>query len=49
MDKVAARPVLAKSLGDRILPAKGVSIESEEARMDYVRGHISTQYHLIGT
>jgi choline dehydrogenase-like flavoprotein len=49
MDKVAARPVLAKSLGDRILPPKDKSIETEEERMDYVRGHISTQYHLIGT
>ena len=49
MDKVASRPVLAKSLGDRILPPKDKSIETEEERMDYVRGHISTQYHLIGT
>ena len=49
MDKVASRPVLAKSLGDRILPPEDKSIETEEERMDYVRGHISTQYHLIGT
>jgi choline dehydrogenase-like flavoprotein len=49
MDKVASRPVLATSLGERILPPQGKSIESEEERMDYVRGHISTQYHLIGT
>jgi choline dehydrogenase-like flavoprotein len=49
MDKVAARPVLAKSLGERVLPPQNQSIESEEARMNYVRGHISTQYHLIGT
>lgn len=49
MDKVASRPVLAKSLGDRILPPKDKSIETEEERLEYVRGHISTQYHLIGT
>jgi choline dehydrogenase-like flavoprotein len=47
--KIAARPVLAKSLGERVLPPQSQSIESEEARMNYVRGHISTQYHLIGT
>jgi choline dehydrogenase-like flavoprotein len=49
MDKVAARPVLAKSLGERIRPAQKDSIETEEERMEYVRTHISTQYHTIGT
>jgi choline dehydrogenase-like flavoprotein len=49
MDKVAARPVLAKSLGERILPPQGESIESEEERVEFVKNHISTQYHLIGT
>jgi choline dehydrogenase-like flavoprotein len=49
MDKVAARPVLAKSLGQRIRPAQKDSIETEEERMEYVRTHISTQYHTIGT
>ena len=49
MDKVAARPVLAKSLGERIKPAQKDSIETEEERMEYVRTHISTQYHTIGT
>ena len=49
MDKVASRPVLAKSLGERIMPAQNASIETEEERLEYVRGHISTQYHLIGT
>ncbi|EGP86928.1 uncharacterized protein MYCGRDRAFT_72806 [Zymoseptoria tritici IPO323] len=49
MDKAAARPVLAKSLADRILPPKGASIESEEERVEFVKNHVSTQYHLIGT
>lgn len=49
MDKVAARPVLNKSLGDRILPPHGASIETEEERVEYVRHHVSTQYHVIGT
>ena len=49
MDKVANRPVLKKSLADRILPPQDASIESEEERIQYVKNHISTQYHLIGT
>jgi choline dehydrogenase-like flavoprotein len=49
MDKVANQPVLKESLGDRILPPQGASIETEEERIEYVRNHISTQYHLIGT
>jgi choline dehydrogenase-like flavoprotein len=49
MDKVAARPILAKSLGERVQPAPGASIESEQERIDFVKNHISTQYHLIGT
>lgn len=49
MDKVANQPVLKSSLGDRILPPQDASIETEEQRIEYVRNHISTQYHLIGT
>lgn len=49
MDKVAKRPILAKSLGERIQPPASADIESEEARVDFVKNHISTQYHLIGT
>lgn len=49
MDKVVKQPVLAKSLDDRVLPPKDLDISSEEARTEYVRNHISTQYHLIGT
>ncbi|KAK4574075.1 hypothetical protein LTR86_001836 [Recurvomyces mirabilis] len=43
MSKVADRPVLKKSLGERILPPEGASIESEEERSAF------TQYHIIGT
>lgn len=49
MDKVVQQPVLAKSLDDRVLPPKNADISSEEARVEYVRNNISTQYHLIGT
>lgn len=49
MDKVAARPILKKSLGERIQPPQNASIETEEERVEFVRNHISTQYHLIGT
>ena len=49
MDKVAQRPVLAKSIGERVLPPQNASIETEEERIDFVKNHISTQYHLIGT
>lgn len=48
-DKVAKRPVLAKSLGERVLPPEKASIEKEEERVEFVKNHISTQYHLIGT
>ncbi|KAH0375472.1 alcohol oxidase, partial [Aureobasidium melanogenum] len=49
MDKIANQPVLKQSLGERILPPQSASIENEEDRVEYVRNHISTQYHLIGT
>jgi choline dehydrogenase-like flavoprotein len=49
MDKIANQPVLKKSLGERVLPPQNASIETEEERMEYVRNHISTQYHTIGT
>jgi choline dehydrogenase-like flavoprotein len=37
-----------KSLGDHEIPPQDKSLDTEE-RMEYVRNHISTQYHLIGT
>lgn len=49
MDQVARRPILEKSLGNRILPPQDASIESERDRIEYVRNHISTQYHVCGS
>lgn len=41
--------MLGESLGERILPPQDVKIETEEERVDFVRGHVATQYHSIGT
>ena len=49
MDQVANHPLLAKSLADRELPPKDATLDTEEKRIEYVKNHISTQYHLIGT
>lgn len=49
VDRVAQQPVLKKSLGQRVQPPPETSLASEEERLEYVRNHISTQYHLIGT
>ncbi|GAB7350976.1 hypothetical protein MBLNU459_g1473t1 [Dothideomycetes sp. NU459] len=49
LDKVAQQPVLKKSLGERVQPPADTRLDSEEERVEYVRNHISTQYHLIGT
>jgi choline dehydrogenase-like flavoprotein len=49
MDKVSKHPLLQKSLGKRVQPAEEYSLDTEQERMDYVRDHVSTQYHLIGT
>lgn len=49
MDQVAKHPTMAKSLARRELPAEDASLDSEEERIEYVKNHISTQYHLIGT
>jgi hypothetical protein len=43
MDKIANHPVLKKSLGDRVLPPQGASLETEEERVEYVRNHISVR------
>lgn len=40
---------MKKSLGDRVLPPQKASIETEEERVEYVKNHVSTQYHMIGT
>lgn len=49
LGRVAEQPVLKKNLKERVLPPERVKLESEEERVDHVRNHISTQYHLIGT
>ncbi|KAL2412013.1 Dehydrogenase citC [Exophiala dermatitidis] len=49
MDKVARHPLLAKSLADRELPPQDQNMDTQEKWVDYVKNHISTQYHLIGT
>lgn len=49
MDQVAKHPLLAKQMTRRELPPDTYSLGSEEARIEYVKNHISTQYHLIGT
>ena len=50
MDKVAKHPLIAKSLADRELPPQKSNIlDTEEGRVEYVKNHISTQYHLTGT
>lgn len=49
LDQVSSRPVLAKNLAERVQPPQNASLKTEEERIDYVRNHISTQYHLIGT
>ncbi|KAL2421492.1 Dehydrogenase citC [Exophiala dermatitidis] len=49
MDRVARHPLLAKSLADRELPPQDQNMDTQEKWVDYVKNHISTQYHLIGT
>ena len=40
---------MAKNLGSRVQPPHDAQLETEEQRVEYVKNHISTQYHLIGT
>jgi choline dehydrogenase-like flavoprotein len=49
IEKVAKHPLVAKSLDTRELPPQKASLDSEAERIEYVKNHISTQYHLIGT
>ncbi|KAF2691020.1 GMC oxidoreductase [Lentithecium fluviatile CBS 122367] len=49
LDKVSRHPLVKKSLGERVLPQPDNTLETEEQRIEYVKNHISTQYHLIGT
>ena len=49
IDEVSKHPLVKKSLGQRVQPPPEASLNTEEERVEYVRNHISTQYHLIGT
>ena len=49
MDRVAKHPLLANQMGRRELPPQDASLDTEKERIEYVKDHISTQYHLIGT
>jgi hypothetical protein len=49
IDQVSRHPLVKKSLGERVLPLPDNTLETEEQRVEYVKNHISTQYHLIGT
>ena len=49
MDRVSEHPLMQKSLGERVLPPPENTLDTEEKRIEYVKNHISTQYHLIGT
>ena len=49
MERVAKHPLLAKQMGKRELPGDGYSLDSDEDAVKYVKNHVSTQYHLIGT
>lgn len=49
MDEVAKHPLVKKSLADRVQPAPDVSLETEEDRIKFLKEHVSTQYHLIGS
>lgn len=49
MEQVAKHPLMAKSLADRELLASDDGLSTEEKRIEYVKNHVSTQYHLIGT
>jgi len=49
IDQVARHPLVAKSLDTRELPPQNATLETEAERIEYVKNHISTQYHLIGT
>lgn len=47
--EVSRHPVMAQHLARRELPPNGKDLESEAERIEYVKNHISTQYHIMGT
>ena len=42
-------PFVMMSLGKRVLLPESASLKTQREREGYVRNHIGTQYHLIGT
>lgn len=49
LDKVTKTPSLKKCLGRRIQPKPHVNLESEQERINVLKDHTTTQYHIIGT
>jgi len=49
LNKVSQRPILKDQLAERLIPPESGSLDTEEDRIEYVRNHISTQYHLCGS
>ena len=50
LDRVSQHPTFAQYVEQRDLPPPESSIlELEEGRIEYLRNHISTQYHIVGT
>lgn len=47
--KVAKHPAMAQHLRRRELPPDGKDLTTEDERIEYVKNHISTQYHIMGT
>lgn len=49
LSRLAAHPLLSPQLGARAIPPPTVDLETVEGRIAYLREHITTQYHPIGT
>lgn len=49
LDGLSKHPRVKSSLGERVQPEPSNTLETEGQRVEYVKNHISTQYHLIGT
>lgn len=50
IDQVSKHPIFAQYIDTRELPPTESNVlDSEEGRIEYLKSHISTQYHIIGT
>lgn len=50
IDQVSKHPIFAQYIDRRELPpADSDILDTEEGRIEYLKNHISTQYHIIGT